>query len=411
MGREAILLEIEDKMLLFDYGAMITEKEPKFPLHVRPKELSAVFLTHAHLDHSGVLPLLYVSERIPLYTTKLTAELSVILLRDFIKISKYHLPFEVKEIQKMLNNVVYVEYGENIELGSVTVTPVDAGHIPGSASFIVDTGEMRILVTGDINTNNTCLLKAFEIPRMKFDLVITEATYALYDHPPREKLERLLIGAIEEILSSNGSVLIPSFSVGRSQEILCILCKYGLDSYPIYIDGMARRVSSILLKYKDELRDPKLYEKCLEVAVKVDSRSMRKDILKTRQNIIVTPAGMLKGGPARFYLRRMCEEARNGIFLVSFQAPGSVGRTVLSKGIAPINRGSSVKVKARLEWFDFSSHTSRSGILNLIERLRTDEVLIVHTTPHGGLALANTLREKGLKVEVPVTGDIIEFSS
>ncbi|RLE61405.1 MAG: MBL fold metallo-hydrolase, partial [Thermoprotei archaeon] len=220
---------MKGKKILFDYGAMITEREPKFPLHVRPKELDAIFLTHAHLDHSGTLPLLYISEKIPLYTTKLTAELASVLLRDFIKISKYHLPFEAREIQRMLNSVKYIEYGDSIELDSITITPVDAGHIPGSTSFIVDTGDMKMLITGDINTNDTCLLSASKIPKLKFDVVITEATYALYDHPPREKVERILVQAIEEVLSSNGSVLIPSFSVGRSQEVLCILCKYGLD--------------------------------------------------------------------------------------------------------------------------------------------------------------------------------------
>ena len=402
---------MKGKKILFDYGAMITEREPKFPLHVRPKELDAIFLTHAHLDHSGTLPLLYISEKIPLYTTKLTAELASVLLRDFIKISKYHLPFEAREIQRMLNSVKYIEYGDSIELDSITITPVDAGHIPGSTSFIVDTGDMKMLITGDINTNDTCLLSASKIPKLKFDVVITEATYALYDHPPREKVERILVQAIEEVLSSNGSVLIPSFSVGRSQEVLCILCKYGLDSYPIFIDGMARKVSSILLKYKSMLKDPKLYERSLEAVVKVDGRRMRKDLLKTRQNIIVTPAGMLKGGPARFYLRRMCREARNGIFLVSYQAPGSTGRVVLSKGTAPVDGKSKARIKARVEWFDLSSHTSRSGILSLIEELKAYEVIIVHTTLNGGLSLANILRNRGLKAEVPTTGDIIEITS
>ncbi|RLE89375.1 MAG: MBL fold metallo-hydrolase [Thermoprotei archaeon] len=402
---------MKGKKILFDYGAMITEREPKFPLHVRPKELDAIFLTHAHLDHSGTLPLLYISEKIPLYTTKLTAELASVLLRDFIKISKYHLPFEAREIQRMLNSVKYIEYGDSIELDSITITPVDAGHIPGSTSFIVDTGDMKMLITGDINTNDTCLLSASKIPKLKFDVVITEATYALYDHPPREKVERILVQAIEEVLSSNGSVLIPSFSVGRSQEVLCILCKYGLDSYPIFIDGMARKVSSILLKYKSMLKDPKLYERSLEAVVKVDGRRMRKDLLKTRQNIIVTPAGMLKGGPARFYLRRMCREARNGIFLVSYQAPGSTGRVVLSKGTAPVDGKGKARIKARVEWFDLSSHTSRSGILSLIEELKAYEVIIVHTTLNGGLSLANILRNRGLKAEVPTTGDIIEITS
>ncbi|RLF03205.1 MAG: MBL fold metallo-hydrolase [Thermoprotei archaeon] len=411
VGRSAILVEEGDSRVLFDYGVAISEDEPGFPLHVKPRDLSAIFLSHAHLDHCGALPLLYVSEQKPLYMTVLTLEIAKILIMDFLKVSRYYVPYEVVELQAMAKNVRLVDYQEVVSDQSFTVEVYDAGHIPGSASFLLDIDGKKVLYTGDFNTRDTCLLEGSAPPMHEADIIIMEATYSLYDHPPRDVVEKAFIGCIEEVLDGGGVVLIPSFSVGRSQEILCVLEKYDVNDYPVYVDGMARVISEILLENDRFLRDPSLFRRSLEGVTKISSARQRKEILKKKPCIIVSPAGMLKGGPAIYYAERIANDPRNGIFFVSFQAPNSNGKLVLSEGILPLAAKKGKAVRARVEWFDFSSHSSKRDLVDLLSRADTSaKVVIVHCTERGGEFFKKYIEESlDLEVFLPNNGDEIVF--
>ncbi|MEM3969274.1 MAG: MBL fold metallo-hydrolase, partial [Thermofilum sp.] len=147
VGRSAILLGIEEKQLLLDYGVSIEGEEPQFPLPVPPKRLDAVAVSHAHLDHSGAVPLLYVSRSIPFISTPLTATLSDLLIRDFMKLSKYYIPYEIVEVEKMLDNLVSLNYGEYFEVNDISIKMIDAGHIPGSSMIQIESPSLNILYT------------------------------------------------------------------------------------------------------------------------------------------------------------------------------------------------------------------------------------------------------------------------
>jgi putative mRNA 3-end processing factor len=398
VGRLAVLIKTASNGILLDYGVSFDVNDrPVFPLHVRPKDLTATFLSHAHLDHSGGLPSLYVSTKTPLYSTPLTMELSDLMYADAIKLSGYYLPYTLDEVRETMSSAIPLTYGEPVEIGrDAVVTAYNAGHIPGSAMAVVEVEGRVVVFTGDFNTVDTNMLRGadvYNLPRRP-DVVIMEATYASTDHPPRERLEEEFTRSVKEVLEGGGSVLIPSFALGRAQEILLTLVKHGVDSYPIYVDGLARQINQIVGRYPHLLRDPGLYKKALEISIEVPNTYVRKGAME-EPSVIITPAGMLKGGAALFYFKKLAQNRKNGIFLPSFQAPNTPGFQILSKGYAVVD-SSTVKVEARLEWFDFSAHAGRREIEAFIKRFAPEtKIILVHTDPSTSAPLVSKLAEEG----------------
>lgn len=404
VGRAGILASMDETNVLLDYGVSLSEEEPGFPLHVKPRILDAVALSHAHLDHSGAIPLLYVSAGPPLLSTALTATLSELLIRDFLKLSKYYVPYESSEVENMLQHLVVQEYGSVYEVNGVEIKFYDAGHIPGSAIISVEDGSWSLVYTGDFNLENSCLLNGADLtPIRKADIVIMESTYAEYDHPPRERNEEIFISKLYEVLENGGTVLIPSFAVGRAQEILCVLAKHGFD-FPVYLDGMAKTAGTIILEEKGLLRSPELFEEAMDMAVKVRNWNMRKRIVEENA-VIVSPAGMLKGGPSVYYMEKIMEKKENAVFFVSYLIPETPGRKVIETGIfsSPTKKG---VVNARIEWFDFSAHSGKSQLLETIESTKSSaKIVIVHGREEPELKLAKAAREKGREAIIPSLGE------
>ncbi|MFN3804269.1 MAG: MBL fold metallo-hydrolase [Pyrobaculum sp.] len=406
VGRLAVLIKTASNGVLLDYGVSFdVEGKPVFPLHVRPKDLTAAFLSHAHLDHSGGLPALYVSTKTPLYSTPLTMELSDLMYTDTIKLSGYYLPYTQEEVRETMSIAYPLIYGESIEIGrDAVLTVYNAGHIPGSAIGVFELEGKTVVFTGDFNTVDTNLLRGADVYNLPKDpdVVIMEATYASTSHPPRESLEKEFVNAVIEVVESGGTVLIPSFALGRAQELLLSLVKHDLG-YPIYVDGLARRINQIVGKYPHLLRDPALYKKALEVSIEVPNTYVRKGVME-EPSIIITPAGMLKGGAALYYFKKIAPNKKNGIFLPSFQAPNTPGFEILSKGYAVVD-GTVVKVEARLEWFDFSAHAGSIELEKFIRRFPVDtKIVLVHTDPLTSAPLVRQMFKEGYdNIYVPTT--------
>ena len=383
------------------------DREPGFPMHVPPKEVDALILTHSHLDHSGALPIFYIDQKRPLYTNKLNLELTQLLIQDFIHLSSYYLPFEYLELKTMMRSNKHLDYGVKEKVGDMQIQLLNAGHTPGSAHALIETGGKRLLYTGDFNTDDSKLLTGATMDYGDLDAVIIESTYANEDHTERLKLEKRFVESVTEVVENGGSVLVPAFGVGRAQEITCVLAAHHFE-YPVILDGMAREVSRIMMNYKEFLRDPQLFVDAVHSAEWVEGWRDRRKALKA-PSVIVSPAGMLKGGPAAFYASKLGKKASNGIFLVSYQIPGTPGKELLEKGICTID-GKVRKVKARVEHFDFSSHCGASQLKEALRKLGgKPKVFVVHGAEGNCELLANWAKsELGLDAVAPRTGDTFE---
>jgi putative mRNA 3-end processing factor len=378
--------------------------EPGFPMHIPPKEVDAIILTHSHLDHSGAVPVFYIHEKKQLYTNRLNLELTQILISDFIHLSSYYLPYEYLELRSMMRSNKHLDFGVEETVGDIKFQLLNAGHTPGSAQILVEAEGKRILYTGDFNIIDTRLLEGAKMEYGDLDAVIIESTYADEDHTERSELEKRFVDAVTDVVERGGTVLIPAFGVGRSQEIACTLVAHHFE-YPITMDGMAREASRIIMNYKEFLRDPKLFTDTMHSVDWVEGWRDRRKAMK-KPGVIISPAGMLKGGPAVFYTSKIGKRANNAIFLVSYQIPGTPGKELLEKGICLID-GKIRKVKAHVEHFDFSSHCGASQLREAVKKLGgKPKVYVVHGAEGNCELLAKWVRnELGLEATAPRTGD------
>lgn len=406
VGRMGIHVKTAKTQAVIDYGVML-DHEPGFPMHVPPKDLDAVILTHSHLDHSGAIPIFYINDNKPLYSNQLNLELTQVLIQDFIHLSSYYLPFEYLELKSMMKNSRHLDFGQQEQVGDMNISLYNAGHTPGSVQVLIDGGGKKILYTGDFNTEDSRLLKGADMNYKDLDAIIIESTYANEDHTPRDELEKKFVDTATEVVERNGTVLIPAFGVGRAQEIASILVAKHFE-YPIVFDGMAREASRIILNYKEFLRDPKLFTKTMNTVEWVEGWRDRRKALKT-PSVVISPAGMLKGGPSQFYLSKVSKKAANAIFLVSYQIPGTPGRQLMEKGVTTID-GKVKKIKARFQHFDFSSHCGATMLKESLKKLGgKPKVFVVHGAEGNCELLADWVKtELGLDAAAPKTGQTFQ---
>ncbi|MCS7140062.1 MAG: MBL fold metallo-hydrolase [Candidatus Nezhaarchaeota archaeon] len=411
VGRSAFLIDIGNKRFLLDYGVLL-DNHPCFPLHVSPNVIDAILLSHPHLDHSGAIPLLYSTKvKPPLFTTGLNALISKHLIMDMLKLSAPLIPYEDYELQKMLDCVISIDYDSTIKIGEVEIRTLNAGHVPGSCMFTLSTKNFKALYTGDMNPIQTRLVHPVKmndiVPENPINLLIVESTYGGRSHDNRELTEKSFTSSILKVIEDGGLVLIPAFAYGRAQEILCILYIY-FKEFEAYMDGMAKTISLQLAEFKNFLRDSILYESALKKVKFVKGLKDRKR-LTSGSGIVISPSGMLKGGPSLFYAQSISRRSDSAIFLVSYQIPGTPGATLLNYGRLNLY---SEKVKCDVKWFDFSSHGGRDELIRFITEINDasgnlTKVLLVHGDEDNSTSLMESLKNLGIEVILPRNGDTI----
>jgi len=406
VGKNAVLLETGEARVLLDYGVRIGDK-PDFPSHVRARDVDGIILSHAHLDHSGGIPLFYLREEMPLFATPPTIDIMGVLIKDMIKLSGYFLPFEYIDYESMMKQRQPLGYGSEVNLKGVKFRLSDAGHIPGSAMAELNAKGKRILYTGDINTAKTRLVHDAKVPRGRFDAVVIESTYATTEHEERRGIEEAFVKAVKEVLRKDGKVLVPAFAVGRSQEMLAVLNAHKVSAKTV-VDGMARAVIQILLDHPDYIKTPKTFEKVVNSTQQVRGWRDRRNAIR-RANVIVAPSGMLQGGTAVYYMERLALGQDNAIFLVSYQVPGTGGAKLMETGLFPI-REKDEKVMADVRHFDFSSHSGKSELEAFLRGLKgKPDVYVIHGEPENCDSLAQWARDElDLNAVAPNEGDEFE---
>lgn len=409
IGRSGFLIDENSESMLVDYGVKF-QNPPAFPATVPTHDLQGVAITHAHLDHSGGVPIILKNPDIQLFCTPATRDLTMLLLRDMYHISKGRLPFTRKDITRLRRQYNHTPYEETFPLGrSFELTLFNAGHIPGSAMVSVRVNGKRVLFTGDFNGNESRLCSGARKNLPKHDVVVTESTYARRRNPDREEIEHALVDTVLETLERGGTVLIPAFAVGRSQEIMCILEQYNIPKeYPIYVDGMARKVNEIILKHPNYIGSPKAFKQAMQRTRIIRTNNDRKMAAQSN-GIIISPAGMLKGGASHRYFLDVHDNPNNAIVLVSYQIPGTPGAELLEKKKVTI-RNREYDVKAQIMYHHLSSHSDSEGLLDLLMKIPGEpEFHIVHGESESADALQEKLTKNGKTAHVPETDETVEI--
>lgn len=394
VGRSAIL--VNDRLLL-DYG-MLTGNPPQFP--VDSPDPDAVVVSHGHLDHVGAVPsLLSGDRRPPIHWTPPTRELALTLARDTLKLhgGTYDCPFTEEEVRRVTQVSETHGYQQTFEAAGHEVTFYNAGHIPGSAHVLVDDGDTRLFYTGDFHTDNQRLMAA-STARPAADIVLSESTYSDVAHEPRQQIEERFVESVRTTIWEGGTVVVPAFAIGRTQEMLMICAANDIDCY---VDGMGKQVTQMLRRHPAFVRDGDALQRAKSNARFVTGRDGQRKRIAAKNTVIVTTSGMLSGGPAMTYIPEIRSNPTNKITLTGYQVAGTPGRALVESGRAEID-GRVMPVSATVESYDFSAHADRDGVRELLAAYSDTPILVNHGDRCE--AFATELTNMGYEASAPKLG-------
>ncbi len=428
VGRSCFLLSTPETKVLIDCGVNVGSDENGTPYLYIPEvtpisQLDAVVLTHAHLDHSGLIPLLYkYGYEGPVYCTPPTRDLMALLQLDFIDVAAKEgktIPYPSTMIRETLKHTITLDYGGVTDIApDMKLTMHNAGHILGSSvvHFHVGDGLYNIAFTGDHKYEKTRLFDPAVNNFPRIETIVTESTYggSRDMQPSRKEAEAQLKRIVQETVARGGTVLIPAFAVGRSQEVMLVLeeaiRKGEIDNVPVYLDGMIWEATAIHTTYPEYLNsdlrtmifhkgmNPFLAD-CFE---QVDSQKKRQELLTNRvPGVVLATSGMLNGGPIMEYLRAYGPDERNSLVFVGYQAEGTMGRR-LQKGWNEIpvhqnGKSDVITVNLQVQTVDgFSGHSDRKQLMDYIKKMkpRPEHVLTEHGDEKSCLDLASSIYRK-----------------
>ncbi len=412
VGRSCVEVNTKNNNFLFDCGIKLTEDFSEYPKQVEQKNINAVFLSHAHLDHSGALPLFnYKGLNCPIYTNHITKQLSKLLLKDSLHIEllkEQHPAYSKENIYNVMDLMKHVPYKREQKFKDMVFQFQDAGHIPGSAMIKVKADNKGIVYTGDFNTVTSKLLKGAKPKFGNVDVLITETTYGDRLHPSRTKELDNFLEVVKETVDNGASVLIPAFAVGRSQEVLLMLKDLKLK-VPIYLDGMSTKVIRKFFNYPEYITNRSDLQKMVKKVKFVSKQKMRDQIVK-EQGIFVTTSGMLDGGPIMSYLKHFYFDKDVALLLTGYQAEGTNGHLLMDQGNIYID-GNKIKVKCNVQKYDFSAHAGLNGLKQTVKRINPKHLILNHGDPSSIKSFAKWAEEAypDMQVYKPKVGDVVDI--
>jgi putative mRNA 3-end processing factor len=400
VGSLAMYTEIDGESLLFDFG-FTPSKPPKFPKY--PPKVDTAFLTHAHIDHSGLMPWLAGHYETQFFGTPVTMDLSMLLCEDSLKIAKqeaYPFPYDPGDVFRFKRNFEEVHYGSKVEVGTedAFVEGRSAGHIPGSTMWVIES-DKKYVFTGDINTIDTRLVKGNK--PVKCDVLFMEATYSTSDHPDRDKVEVDFLDKIDEVVNRGGIAIVPAFAVGRTQEVLMLLYEEG---YRVWLDGMGKTVNEILMDHSKYVSSAQALKNSVKKVKEVYSNHGRKLAIEEGE-VIVTTSGMLDGGPVMEYMLRIKDDPKSAILLTGYQVEGSNGRLLTDQRMIDFY-GVKEKMQCEVAAFDLSAHAGRSELIEFARKCEPEKIVLCHSDDRE--AIAEALR-KDFEVLTPMELEEIDI--
>lgn len=443
VGRSCTLITTPNSRILIDCGFNTSETNGSPYIHLPevwpPSSIDAVVLTHAHLDHSGLVPLLFkYGFEGPVYCTPPTRDLTALLTLDSIKVTgseSRKIPYESEHIREIIKHCVTLDYGDTTDISpDIKLTLWNAGHILGSASAHLHfgDGQYNIVFSGDIKYDQTWLFDAAANKFPRVEALILESTYGGRNdfQPSRREAVEQLKDMINRTLERKGKVIIPAFAVGRSQEVMLVLhsliTNKQIPEVPVYLDGMIWEATAIHAAYPEYLNS-KLREDIFHagenpflsrIFVNVDSGDTREKILNDPDPfIVIATAGMMNGGPVMEYFKQWAPDPKNTLIFVGYQAEGTMGRRI-QKGMNELRIGMgkderTIKINMNIETCDgFSGHSDRRQLMNYIYDMRPQpEIIIVgHGENDACLDLSSSLHKQyGIETRALMNLETIRF--
>ena len=369
VGRLGMVLKSGPTSTLFDYG-LLPKDPPQYPIPAPP--VDGMFVSHAHLDHTGMIPWITRRQDVDVVLTPPTADVADLLLQDSLKIADaegFDAPFDDHDLRTARRRFRTIDFGDNVDMGELEVTSHPAGHIPGATMDEVN-GIQTLLLTGDLHTLSTDLV--WGAKPIKCDTLFVEATYAGRQHPERLKSEYAFLKKVEQVVNRGGIALVPSFAVGRTQDILLTLAK---ARHEVWLDGMGKKVNLIYVEHPEYIRSAKALRQAMHRVRVVDGPRTRE--LAGRGEVIVCTSGMLDGGPVLHYLDLIRDDPKSAILLTGYQVDGTNGRKLVDTGRIDLY---GVDVEVKIEWqkFDFSAHAGHDELVRFIEGCDPRRVVLMH---------------------------------
>jgi metallo-beta-lactamase family protein len=446
------LIEVNGKTLLLECGLFQGHRQESEQLNKTlpfdTRTVNAVVLSHSHLDHAGKLPSLCKGYDGPIHCTSATRDLCGIMLLDSAHIqeqdslfvskirARKHQPpveplYKIADAQKCVQQLVPADYEKPIQpLPGVTVTFRDAGHILGSAQVILDVQEggrkFRFLFSGDVGRGGDELL-GDPIPVENVDYLQIESTYAARVHEQRPEADELVGKLVGETLKAGGKIIIPAFSVGRTQQIVYVLhelvCAGKLPRVPMFVDSpLSVNATEIYNKHPEALRDTIYNTLCNSenpfgmknltyIAGAEESKKLND---RHEPMIIISASGMCEAGRVRHHLKNNLGDAKNLILFIGYCAEATLGNQIVS-GKTPVNIfGEPYDVRAKVVSLDtYSGHADKNELKNYVQKLGGDikKIVCIHGEEAQCLAHGETLRGMKPKAEVivPQYKQVVEF--
>jgi metallo-beta-lactamase family protein len=386
------------------------------------KKLVAVLVTHAHFDHTGRLPELIAQGYAgPIYMTPPTKALTDIILEDSLGIMREnaercgdHIPYTKEDKDAMLNQVEGVSYHTAFEpVPGISIMFHDAGHILGSAFVSVEVEGKRFVFSGDIGNDNVPILPDTEALHAA-DYVVCESTYGDRDHEPTSMRSEKLLAFAKKVLSRKGTLIIPAFSVERTQELLyeldMLVTQNKLPCVPVYLDSpLAIRATAIYRHFTHHLKidHPMLqgdgffsFTGLRETLSPEESKKINDD---HGPKIIIAGNGMMTGGRILHHVQRYIDDERTGILVIGFQAPGTLGRKILNKTSPTVKIfGQDLTIRAEVEKIEsFSAHGDRAKLARWLhpEKGSIKKIFLVHGEDATKMSFVSYL-EKNTSAEI-----------
>jgi metallo-beta-lactamase family protein len=454
------LLEINGKKILLDCGMFQGKREESFKMNrhflFEPKDLHCVILSHAHIDHAGNLPTLYAKGFMgSIYTTSATRDLCSIMLQDSAYIqerdiefvnkrrAKKHEPpfnplYTINDARAVMENFKAFPYNKKFFIdgldNKVAVTFIEAGHILGSAQVLLEIEEngkkITFGFTGDLGRYHLPILKDPDFLG-NVDILLTESTYGGRTHHNAELIESELEAAIKEALLGGGKIIVPSFSVGRTQELVYSLTELQnakkIPEFPIFVDSPLTVNATDIFKMHPECFDTETAD-YLAKGVNVfglNNVLYIKDVNESKKLnefkgtcMIISASGMCEAGRIQHHLANNIQNSRNVIMIIGFMAESTLGRRIVEAKDTPGTKvkifGEEYKVNAKIKVLNaFSAHADQNELftyLNKFDKKKLKKLFLVHGEPEQQGILMEKLQANGFKnISIPKRGDVFKI--